>query len=67
MSKFEFSDDPTLSVPEAGRLLGVGRSAAYEAAKQGQIPVLRIGKLLRVPKLALQHMLESANYQRGEV
>jgi excisionase family DNA binding protein len=34
---------PTISVEEAGRLLGIGRSAAYEAARRGDIPVLRFG------------------------
>ena len=38
------------TVPEAGRLLGLGRNAAYDAAKRGDIPTLRIGRLLLVPK-----------------
>ncbi|WP_423891374.1 helix-turn-helix domain-containing protein [Bradyrhizobium sp.] len=38
------------SVPKAGRLLGLGRNAAYDAAKRGDIPTIRIGRLLRVPK-----------------
>lgn len=66
MSKFDPLDDPTLSVPETGRLLGVSRSTAYEAAAKGQIPVLRIGKLLRVPKLALQQMLASCKCRDGQ-
>lgn len=40
----------TLSVPEAGkRYLGLSRNAAYAAADRGEIPVIRIGRLLRVP------------------
>lgn len=50
----------TLSVPEAGKRLGIGRSAAYQAAATGELPVLRIGGLLRVPKIALDRMLEKA-------
>jgi excisionase family DNA binding protein len=38
------------TVPEAGRLLGLGRNAAYEAAKRGELPTIRIGRLLLVPK-----------------
>jgi Helix-turn-helix domain len=34
-------------VPEAGEMLGLNRNAAYAAAKRGDIPVIRIGKLLR--------------------
>jgi excisionase family DNA binding protein len=46
------------TVPEAGRLLGLGRNAAYDAAKRGDIPTLRIGRLLLVPKIPLHRMLE---------
>ena len=47
-----------ITVPEAGRMLGIGRNSAYEAARRGEIPVIRIGKLLRVPWHALERMLE---------
>ena len=48
---------PTISVPEAGDMLGIGRNSAYEAAKRGDIPTIRIGRLLRVPWVAFQRML----------
>lgn len=47
----------TVSVEEAGRLLGIGRNQAYAAAHAGQIPVIRIGKRMLVPKAALDRML----------
>lgn len=47
----------TYSVPEAGRRLGIGRDAAYDAAKRGEIPTIRIGRLLRVPKPAFERLL----------
>ena len=47
----------TYDVVEAGRLLGLGRNASYEAAKTGQIPTIRIGKRRLVPKAALDRML----------
>jgi predicted DNA-binding transcriptional regulator AlpA len=47
-----------LDVPEAGAKLGLSRNAAYAAAKRGDIPTIRIGKLLRVPVKALERMLE---------
>jgi excisionase family DNA binding protein len=50
----------TVSVPQAGRLLGVGRSSAYLAAAAGEIPTIRIGGLLRVPLRALERRLEAA-------
>jgi hypothetical protein len=43
----------TVSVEEAGRFLGLGRSAAYEAARRGQLPTRRIGRRLLVPVPAL--------------
>lgn len=48
----------TMSVPEAGDLLGIGRNQAYEAARRGDIPVIRIGKRLLVPVRALERMLD---------
>jgi len=50
----------TLSVPEAGRLLGLGRNASYEAARRGELPVLEFGRKKRVPCIALQRMLTEA-------
>ena len=46
-----------LTVEEAGRLLGIGRGLAYEAARRGDIPTLRIGRRLVVPRLALDRLL----------
>ena len=43
--------------PEAGRALGLGRAATYNAAKAGQIPCLRIGKRLLVPRAAFNRLL----------
>jgi len=40
----------TYDVPEAGEKAGLGRNAAYEAAHRGEIPTIRIGGRLFVPK-----------------
>jgi hypothetical protein len=49
----------TMSVPDAGKLyFGLSRNAAYDAAARGDIPVIRIGRLLRVPVRALERMLD---------
>jgi excisionase family DNA binding protein len=47
-------------VPEAGAMLGLTRNGSYEAAKRGDIPTIRIGKLIRVPKIAFHKLLENA-------
>jgi excisionase family DNA binding protein len=43
----------------AGELLGLGRNSAYAAAARGEIPTIRIGRLLRVPVRALEAMLNA--------
>ena len=54
----------TLSVPEAGKLyFDLSRNASYEAANRADIPVVRIGKILRVPVMALEQMLRAASKQ----
>ena len=50
-------DRQTLTVPEAGKVLGIGRNSAYEAARRGQIPVIRLGRRLLVPVAALRRLL----------
>ena len=45
-------------VPEAGRLLGLSRNGSYEAAKRGDIPTIRIGRLLLVPKVPFHRLIE---------
>jgi hypothetical protein len=51
----------TLSVPEAGReYFSLGRNASYEAARRGEIPTIKIGRLLRVPVVALERKLQEA-------
>ena len=57
----------TMSVPEAGRIYyGIGRDASYQAAKTGQIPVIQIGKLLRVPIVAMERKLDRAGKEEQE-
>lgn len=50
-------EQPVLSVEEAGRLLGLGRSAAYQAVAKGEIPSLRLGRRRVVPTAALRRLL----------
>jgi Helix-turn-helix domain len=60
------SDDAplTISVPEAGqRYFNLSRNASYAAAERGDIPTIRIGRLLRVPVRALERMLDKAAEQ----
>jgi excisionase family DNA binding protein len=58
-------EDRTISVPEAGRRVGLSKNAAYKAAKAGEIPALRFGRKLRVPIVALERMLSEVG-SRGQ-
>lgn len=52
------TERPTLSVEEAGEVLGISRDLAYKAAARGDIPTIRVGpKRLRVPTARLLAML----------
>ena len=45
------------TVPEAAELLGISRNHGYEMARRGEIPVLRLGGRLVVPKASFDRML----------
>lgn len=47
----------TYDVEEAAKLLGIGRNAAYDAARRGEIPTIKMGRRLLVPKAALDRLL----------
>lgn len=51
----------TLTVDEAAEALGVSRGLAYEAVRQGEIPSIRVGRRILVPRQALTRMLEAGN------
>jgi hypothetical protein len=51
----------TITVPEAGRrYFDMSRAASYAAAMRGDIPTIRVGRLLRVPIRAMERKLDSA-------
>ena len=47
-----------MTVPEAARRLCVSRNFGYELVKRGELPVIRFGKRLLIPRIALERMLE---------
>ncbi len=48
------------TVEEAAERLGIGRGTAYDAARRGELPVVRIGRRLLVPRAAFDRMLAAA-------
>ena len=57
MRHYQTDNAETVSVGEAARRLGVGRSTAYAAVARGEIPALRFGRRLVVPCAALDRLL----------
>ena len=49
--------EPVLSVERAGSFMGLGRSAAYDAVRRGDLPSLRIGRRVVVPTARLRALL----------
>lgn len=46
-----------LHVEEVARMLDISRTSAYEAITRGQLPSIRLGRRLRVPRAALERLL----------
>ena len=55
----------TVTIAEAACKLGIGRNQAYEAARRGEIPTIRIGKRLLVPLAAFNRMLDGDSSASG--
>lgn len=49
----------TLSVDEAAEMLGISRAFAYELIARDELPHIRLGRRVMVPKRALERMLDS--------
>ena len=47
----------TYSIEETAKVLGIGRQLCYEKARTGQIPIIRIGRRMVVPRAALERLL----------
>jgi excisionase family DNA binding protein len=48
-----------LTVPEVMAVLRLSRNSVYAAIRAGEIPVVRIGRRLLVPRVRLEQLLES--------
>lgn len=55
-------DEPlAMSVEEAARLLCISRTLAYEAVAKGELPAVRLGRRIIVPRRALEQFLAGAS------
>lgn len=56
------SDEPAvLTIEEAAKLLRISRRSAYEAARNGDVPTVRIGRRLLVPRDRLRRLLDGTD------
>jgi len=54
------NDKAVLTVNETAQLLGLSRNSAYQGIIRGEIPSIKVGKRILVPKVALEQMLNGA-------
>ena len=47
-----------LSVSETARILGLSRNSTYQGVFTGEIPHIKVGKRILIPRIALEKMLE---------
>jgi len=47
-----------LRAEEVGRVLRIGRTKTFELLGSGDLPVVRIGRVVRVPKAALDRWID---------
>jgi excisionase family DNA binding protein len=53
------SEPELLRVIEAAKLLSLSRTKVYEMAEKGEIPIVRIGTAVRVPRRKLLEWIEA--------
>jgi excisionase family DNA binding protein len=56
----------TVSIKEAAKILGVSGNSAYTAVHTGQIPSIRFGSRILIPRVALEKMLSEADKRGSE-
>lgn len=54
----------TVTIPEAAMVLGVSRNSAYQAARCGELPIIKVGRRKLVPTEQLRLMLGARSTKR---
>ena len=50
----------TLTIPQAAQLLGISVSKAYEAARAGELPTLRVGTRVLISRRRLEELIDGS-------
>lgn len=60
---------PMLTVPQAARMLGIGRTLAYELVRTDAwpTPVIRAGRLIKIPTAPLLELLATGRLPGADV
>ncbi|MBE7518502.1 MAG: helix-turn-helix domain-containing protein [Dehalococcoidia bacterium] len=53
-----------LTVPEAAKLLRISRNLAYELVARNELPAVRLGRVIRIPRYSLDEWIASKAAQR---
>ncbi len=48
-----------IAVPDAAHLLGIGTTLAWDLVRAGEIPSVKLGRRVLVPRAALEHLAHS--------
>lgn len=54
------TESAILSVNECAKMLKLSRGSAYQGCLTGEIPHIKIGRRILIPKIAIQKLLEQA-------
>lgn len=55
-----------LKATEAGKVLGLGRSKVFAMVAAGELPVIRIGRSVRIPRQALERWIRDQTIEVGQ-
>jgi len=55
----------TLTVKETAQMLGLSRNSVYQGIAMGEIPHIKVGKRILIPRLALERILAEAGSKAG--
>ena len=58
-------DTLLLTVPETAQLLRISRNLAYELVARGELPAVRLGRVIRIPRSELDDWLEKSAARPG--
>lgn len=63
------SEPVLLTVLEAAKALGIGRTTAYALIREGAwpTPVVRLGRLIKIPDSPLRRLIETGGLQESDV